>query len=279
MTVDELSRLMKKNSNDIAVVDARPRTDFLKGHIPGAIPIAWEQWSMTPPSAVESILKAPGYWGTLADPYQRSFDRKLADLGLYSEKQIVVYADGRKSKGREGRIAWMLLFFGARNLALLDGGYTSWREAKQKVETSYTQPGRGTFRLSLSQNRRLTTSSLANRLGKDEFPHLLDTRSQKEFKGRIFWYQPRMGRLPGSSLIVFDKVFDTDGKHFVCQQTYKSLLPDGFGKGKESGTYCEVGVRACTVSLLHEIYTGEVLPVYDGSMMEWSLDPNLPVYK
>jgi len=112
-----------------------------------------------------------------------------------------------------------------------------------------------------------------------DIPHLLDTRSKKEFEGRLFWYQPRMGRMPRASLLAFDDVFGEEGKRFISAKTYKSLLPPGFEDARNRGSYCEVGVSACTISLLHEIYTGEILPVYDGSMMEWSLDPELPVHR
>lgn len=42
-------------------------------------------------------------------------------------------------------------------------------------------------------------------------------------------------------------------------------------------TYCEVGVRASTYAMLYEAYTGRVLPVYDGSIMEWGVYKDLPV--
>jgi 3-mercaptopyruvate sulfurtransferase SseA len=36
-------------------------------------------------------------------------------------------------------------------------------------------------------------------------------------------------------------------------------------------------VRAATVAVLHEVYTGQVVATYDGSLMEWGLDPTIPV--
>jgi 3-mercaptopyruvate sulfurtransferase SseA len=42
-------------------------------------------------------------------------------------------------------------------------------------------------------------------------------------------------------------------------------------------TYCEVGVRSCLFALLHELYTGQVIANFDGSIMEWALDMELPM--
>ncbi len=41
--------------------------------------------------------------------------------------------------------------------------------------------------------------------------------------------------------------------------------------------YCEVGVRSCLFALLHEVYTGQIIANFDGSIMEWALDTQLPM--
>lgn len=286
MTVDELEAFIEKEKNSISLVDARPRMDYRLGHLPGAVHAGWESFSReAPPTAkliIQPILRTPGYWGTLADPEQADFAGRLSAMGLDNQRKIVVYADGRASKGREGRIAWMLLYLGARDVAMLDGGIDLWKSSRKRagrLERGESYPEPGSFSVEPDRRRRLTTDWLRARLDSEDFPHLLDTRSKKEFEGRLFWYQPRMGRMPRASLLAFDDVFGEDGKRFISAKTYKSLLPPGFEDARNRGSYCEVGVRACTISLLHEIYTGEILPVYDGSMMEWSLDPELPVHR
>jgi thiosulfate/3-mercaptopyruvate sulfurtransferase len=102
----------------------------------------------------------------------------------------------------------------------------------------------------------------------------IDTRTKPEFMGECHDYQPRKGRLPGSVSVPFGTMFDSNRK-YVSRDQYLNRLPAA--SPKPIVTYCEVGVRAATVSLLHEIYTGEIIPVYDGSIMEWALDPSLPM--
>lgn len=40
---------------------------------------------------------------------------------------------------------------------------------------------------------------------------------------------------------------------------------------------CEVGVRSSLFCLLLELYCGQIIPNYDGSMMEWGLYRELPI--
>ncbi len=271
---DELRKLIA--CSEVQVVDVRPSQAYKNGHIPGAISIRWEDWSAKPPSHVRRILTKPGYWGTLADPQEDRIGERLADAGLNREIPIVVYADGRLSKGREGRVAWMLLYFGAANVSLLDGGWTKWVELNHPVEIQIPQKTTGCFDVAIVPNRRIMVEQVIEKLNGDQPVCLLDTRTEPEFQGLLYQYQPRMGHIPGAHLLPFDSMFQDDTHDFVTAETYAALLPQAASNATIIA-YCEVGVRAATVAMLHEIYTGDIMPVYDGSLMEWALDDQLPV--
>jgi len=274
ITPAQLSELPRK---EITIVDARNEDDFVEKHIPGAVSVTWEQWCEKPRPGIKEILTSPGYWGTLDDPLARDFGYKLANLGVNSDSHIIVTDAARASKGRGGRIAWMLAYLGAPHVSILNGGISAWIDAGLPTESGIVSAYPGSFRVNIQEHRRCKIDELVSKLNTDEFPLLIDTRSPKEFAGGLFWYQPRTGRIPGSRLIPFDAVFEPEGKHFVTAQEYAKLLPETFASAKSVATYCEVGVRAATVALLHEVYTGQILRVYDGSMIEWSIDSRLPV--
>jgi 3-mercaptopyruvate sulfurtransferase SseA len=65
-------------------------------------------------------------------------------------------------------------------------------------------------------------------------------------------------------------------RKFVTSSEYQAMLPAD-ADDKPVITYCEVGVRAATVALLHEIHQQRIVQVYDGSVMEWALDHTLPL--
>src|SRR5262249_31129333 len=117
-----LKQLVDRGNVQFTIVDARAQADYEAGHIQGAIRIGWEDWCARPPAGVSQALSAPGYWGLLASPQCASFRRRLAMTGITLTTPLLVYGDGRSSAGREGRIAWMFMYLGARDVAILDGG-------------------------------------------------------------------------------------------------------------------------------------------------------------
>jgi thiosulfate/3-mercaptopyruvate sulfurtransferase len=267
------------------LVDARREHEYLDGHIPGAIWMGWEDWCDSSPVASNSILGRPGYWGVLRSAPDSWYAERLSGLGLSEDDDIVVYAGGVRSRGREGRIAWMLLYLGARSVFLLDGGWDAWLGAGGLSDISALTPAHGHFTVSRQPDRRCTLPDLAAADAKGGLPRLIDTRSAEEFAGRREAYLPRRGHLPAAVNAPFTDCFQSTD-HYVDAHAHKRRLEEladvrgkrrGVGSRPTDVAYCEVGVRAALFALLHEIHTGEVMSVYDGSLIEWSLHPDLPL--
>ncbi len=258
------------------IVDARPAKEFDAGQIAGAVHLDWESWCESPPDGCRPILHEPGYWGALADPVGYAFAERLSKLGLRHNEPIVVYADSARSKGREGRVAWMLLYLGALEVYLLDGGWNGWLLGNGPVAKGSSVVRSGGFKLKLDGRRRADLDQLERSQQSGTMPLMIDTRTPAEFHGDCYDYQPRKGRMPRSILFPFAELFSADGR-FVDKERYLQLAPADLLADCTRVAYCEVGVRASTFALLHELYTGEVLPVYDGSVMEWGWHTHLPV--
>lgn len=282
----ELRQLLLRQPDDLSpvVIDARPHSEFETGRIPGAISFNWELWCEKAPAYLGECLQQPGYWGLLTSHTARNIESELSRLGLSNDRPIIVYADGPFSKGREGRIAWMLAYWGALDVRLLNGGWSAWKNSGFETVT----PGNelhaevlrvatgGNFRLVLQPERRARLASLVSSARNGRMPVMLDTRTRKEYVGLDYRYMPRMGSVPDSLLVTHSSVFAPDGR-YLDRDAYLKAMPGKVINSAETVSFCEVGVRACNVSLLFEIYTGQIMPVYDGSMMEWSADLTLPV--
>jgi 3-mercaptopyruvate sulfurtransferase SseA len=258
------------------IVDARRERTFLAGHIPGAVRMGWEAWCESAPELAGPMLAQEGYWGALAAVGVPECSRRLASLGLRHDHPIVVYGDGPLTRGREGRIAWMLLYFGTSHVCLLDGGWSGWTHSGGAIQYETVDPPAGKFEVRLQPERRRTLDALRASLHEGRMPALIDTRSVAEFVGEVQEYLPRRGRLPGARLLPFADLFDGDGQ-YITRDRYLSKLP---GEPCDTGglvAYCEVGVRASLFAMLHEAYTGEIVPVFDGSLVQWSLEKDLPL--
>src|SRR5437868_1593232 len=224
------------------LIDARTAEEFAAGHIPGAIHLCWEQWCDRPPEIAGPELAQPGYWGVLADPVINAFHKRLEELGISSSARIVVYADGPRSKGSDGRIGWMLLYLGAEHVALLDGGWQGWLQISGTVDFDVVTR-RGAFNLSLNPERRIDFDDIKNRFTHTRLPLMIDTRSFPEFAGVDYDYQPRKGRMPNSVLLEWLQIFDHEEKYVECD-VFLRLLPEAVHTSSDAIFYCEIGVRA-----------------------------------
>lgn len=257
-----------------SIIDARPYSQYAAGHLPGAVWMGWETWCEAAPASAGQALARAGYWGVLkeieADPLQES----LQQLGLRNDRPAIVYADGPISKGREARIAWMLLYWGMSALLLLDGGWSGWLKQGGSSDSAMPAPEYGQFHLHVQERRRVRLRQLKHDYQNNSMPLLVDVRTRAEFEGHEHAYQPRLGRLPGAVHMPYTALFDGTG-NFVTKSVYLERLPVEVKDADCCVACCEVGVRSCLFALLHEIYTEQVVPNFDGSVMEWALDHTL----
>lgn len=258
------------------ILDARPYAHYRVGHIPGAIWIGWEAWCEEAPLYAGRTLARAGYWGVLKAGPTGVQEEQLERLGVSNNRLVLVYDNGPHSKGRAARIAWMLLYWGISSVSLLNGGWRAWLRAGGSSDKAVPVPDQGHFRLSLQEQRRVQLSQLKQDMQRNTLPLLIDTRTREEFAGYRHAYQPRLGSLPGAIHVPFTTLFDETG-NFVTKSVYLQRLPSEIQNAKRLVAYCEVGVRSCLIALLHELYTGQVVANFDGSIMQWALDRTLPM--
>ena len=261
---------LKAILSEVTVVDARD-ADFDKGHIPGSIPMSWSDWAVEKAGAKSIILGNSANWGkVLADS---TVETRLQGLGFSQDRQIVVVGEPGQW-GEEGRIAWNFLFWGAKKVSLLEGGYSSWKAKGLPLETGAAKKHKpGNFKVKFQLVRRARLNDVEENLKLRVRP-VFDARTQEEFQGKTVMGQARGGRIPGSTFVPAKDLYQANGKYITATALKKMIASS---KSGQPITYCTGGVRSALLALLIEARLGVVTASYDGSIWEWSSHKELPM--
>ena len=265
---------------EIVVLDARSARDFSAGHLPGALHVDWREWTLEKPNALNALFGNPARWGRVPNAGP-ALEKRLRALGLSNARPVlVVGAPG--GWGEEGRVAWNLLYWGADEVWLLDGGFPAWRaESSRPVEPGEAHKvAPGNFSLDVRPERRIETREL-KAAADVKANALLDARTQAEFTGETMAGQKRGGHIPGARLVPAKSLYGADGRYVSSDELQRlaGLGPQASMSSDRPITYCTGGVRSALLAVLLEARLGIVSANYDGSLWEWSADPSLPLVK
>jgi thiosulfate/3-mercaptopyruvate sulfurtransferase len=213
---------------------------------------------------VFSVADAP-FPNTMLDV--ETFTREAQKLGINQDSVIVVYDElGMYSAPR---VWYMFKSMGFDNIAVLDGGFLSWKEVGYscEVKKSYTE-NRGNFqgndRLDLFRNYTEMLQEVQNRSSL-----ILDARSEARFTGKV--PEPRAGlrsgQIPTSKNIPYSELLHNN--QFKSKAAIKAIFELLQTEEKQFIFSCGSGITACILALAAEHAGFEEYSVYDGSWTEW----------
>jgi thiosulfate/3-mercaptopyruvate sulfurtransferase len=255
------------------VLDARDK-GYVWGHLPGARPISWldyrDGWGRTG--------RLPADLDQLA--------RRLGQLGVASERPVVVYGDAQRGFGEEGRIAWMLSYLGHPQVYMLDGGIAAWRQLGMPLSRGLAPAAaRGSdFAAHVQGGLRADKAAVAAALGRPETV-ILDVRSEQEWHGATPYFEARGGRIPSARHLDWKQLLDDHGRLRRPDELAALLRPLGIGAPDAATAaappavivYCTGGVRSAFVWAALRSLGVAGARNYDGSFWEWAADRSLPV--
>jgi len=204
------------------------------------------------------------------------FASRMQKLGLGDGSRIVLYDD---SDVKTASRAWyMLMLFGAHNVAILDGGLAKWKAEGRPLEagtqilrerhyTAWRDPSRVRSKQDMLDN----LSSRAEQV--------VDARDAGRFSGKVPDFRPGVpsGHIPGSANLPFHELYNPDGTFKDKQDLRAAFEAAGVDLRKPIITSCGGGVTAAVLCFaLHLIGKDEDVSLYDGSWSEWAVDPETP---
>lgn len=234
--------------------------DFVRAHIPGARFLDIDSVSDRS-SALPHML-----------PTAEAFGEAMEGIGVGRDDRIVVYDDSPLRTAARG---WfMLRHFGARTVAILDGGLGKWRSEGRPVESGEAGPREARFDAVETPGAIVTKQQI---LGGLQVP-LVDARGSPRFDGSEPDPRPGVapGHIPGALNLPYSALYNPDGTFRSREELARLFDQAGADVASPFVASCGSGVTANSlVFAAHLLGNSEAL-LYDGSWSEWGADPTTP---
>ncbi|HVR88575.1 MAG TPA: sulfurtransferase [Candidatus Limnocylindria bacterium] len=245
--------------------DSEARTEYLRGHLPGAVHIDWSRDLAAPPPP-------PGHpQYMLLGPAE--FAATMSRVGIGDDTFVVGYdAEG----GHHAARLWLALRrYGHDAMAVMEGGIQKWLREGRPVEPGEVTVKPATF------TPRPRAGVVAS---KDEVlaavrtgdPWLLDVRRDAEYTGAEARAK-HGGHVPGAVNVIWKDALGAGWMLKDPEELEQMYIDAGFGPETNTITYCQAGVRAAFTHLVLTALGHDDVRTYDGSWEEWGNRDDVPI--
>jgi thiosulfate/3-mercaptopyruvate sulfurtransferase len=167
----------------------------------------------------------------------------------------------------------MLRHFGARQVAILDGGFQKWTAEARPVQSG--QPARREVRFE-ARERAGEVVAKSDLLSGTAL--VLDARGA----GRVEGSEPdpragvAAGHIPGSRNLPYASLYNADGTFCDRHAIAQAFAAAGVDPDALFVATCGSGVTANTLIFAAHLLGNRATKLYDGSWSEWGADPATP---
>lgn len=262
VTPAELQALAQ--AGDVRIIDVREGPAYALQHVPGAVSAPYGRWRL-----VDVNLGLP--------PTPAQLVELVQDLGLTPDTRAVIVYTGIDATdfGGAARAYWTLKSLGVREISILNGGLTAWKEAGLPVSQQAGTALRSQWR------PRLDTRWLAGR--EDVRASLeqtgalrVDARPAPYFQGRIKHDNARArGTLPGAIHLDSENFFELGSAALVDKASLESEVA-ALNTAPDAPiiTFCNAGHWSATDwFVLSEVLGRPNVRMYPGSIIDWTSAP------
>lgn len=262
-------------AQDLRIIDASyflpgsgrdARAEYEAEHIPGAVFLDLDEVADSDDPLPHMI------------PPEHKFASRMQSLGLADGQRFVVYDNSPLHSG--ARIWFMLRIFGARHVALLDGGLGKWKAEGRPLESGRPQVRSGHFTPLLDRSA-VADKGFVSAIVHSGHHEIVDARPASRFAGED--PEPRAGLEPGhipGSKNLPQSAFFTDTNEWKKGEELRGLFDEaGIDLAKPMVTTCGSGVTAAVILFGAHLLGKDDVKLYDGSWTEWGSDPSTPKAK
>lgn len=250
------------------IIDIRKVEEYKAGHVPGSISSVFSNWAVKK--------------GALMNEFPPEDDLRdvLGGAGIGPDSTVVVIGkfDTPSDKADITRVGWTLKYAGVSNVSLLNGAINLWTAEKKPVSTEPVKPKPSSYNGKFNPGTVCSKDYVLSRLGK---VLIVDTREPDFYAGRKkLEFVAKAGHIKGAVDLPTSLVYDKGGSMYKDKAGLASAAEPVVGKdlSREIIVYCDTGKVASTWwYMLTQVLGYKNVKNYDGSMMEWAMDPNAPM--
>ena len=264
ISTSELRSLYKKNNGNLIVIDTRPYSYYVTGHLPNAVNIDLTQFHWIDTSR-EGISQ-----------FNKQMKILLSNIGVTRRKFVIFYDNISGISSARG--VWLLTYFSHNKTAMLDGGISKWKKEGLEIETRSNSFMHSSFEGKPNPHVLAGYAYIRSKIKKNNGNNvvILDSRSKSEYDG----YAMRAalaGHIPTAINVDWNDNIKKDGT-FKEQKELEKLYSH-IPKHKEVITYCQGGYRAANTFIVLRNLGYRRVRMYLGSWGEWGNKIDLPVEK
>lgn len=241
------------------------RDDWSAAHIPNSVFVD-----------IESELSADHPRLRFMMPSGEQFARVMSDLGIGDGHRVVVYSRGANFWAT--RLYLMFREFGFDNVSVLNGGWDKW--CAEGRPTTDAPPGWPSANFIARPTRGIF-------VGKEDVLEAVDDPSScvinalsPEIHSGERFNPPygRPGHIAGSKNVFCFDLIDKESNRFLDDAGIEEAFAQcGALDAERVIIYCGGGISATTDAFALQLLGKQNVKVYDGSMLEWGNDPDLPM--
>ena len=205
-------------------------------------------------------------------PSAAEFGAAMERLGIGRDDRIVVYDNSPIHTAARG---WfMLRHFGARDVAILDGGLPKWLAEGRPTESGEAEARRVSFAAEEQPDHAFKKQQILAGTG----CALLDARGKGRFEATE--PEPRAGvaggHIPGARNLPFGAVYDEKGCFRPADELRRLFDDAGIDPSQPFIASCGSGVTATSLIFAAHLLGSDSGKLYDGSWTDWGSDPSTP---
>jgi len=255
---------------DVRVLDLQHPKGYLQAHLPGSVNTHYGKWRQTGRNGVPSVIPDKAY-----------LEKLIGRLGIDNQTHVVLapLGAGASDMAVATRIYWTFKAVGHDELSILDGGLIAHSKIPgsrfvREPHTPMPRQFKARMRAVYYPDAKEVKAAL------DRGVTIVDSRSYKEYIGKVSGgKKERPGTIPGSIFLPFDRLVVKNSGKFHDLDKLKSIYKSsGVPVEGEQISFCHTGHRtSLSWFVSHELLGNKDAKMYDGSTIEWAVNPDLPL--